>query len=157
MTLIIGLNLSDRIYLGADTRITFGNGSYKDDVLKISALGEWENTLHAPYGLKRKLLLSVAGNVNLASFLFGKISPAIRGKDLATDVRRLHARIESFLKPGTIIIIDGRTSNYRFLLNNLQRNWVAIENFKHDQYFLILDERPLGRLNREQIKFHYST
>ena len=62
-------------------------------------------------------------------------------------------KIESFLKPGTIIIIDGRTSNYRSFLNNLQRNWISIENFKHDQYFLILDEKPLGRLNREQQDF----
>ena len=64
-------------------------------------------------------------------------------------------KIENFLKPGTIIVIDGRTSNYRFLLQNLKRKWKKIENFKYDQYFLILDEKPLGRLNKEQIKFHF--
>ena len=56
-------------------------------------------------------------------------------------------KIENFLKPGTIIVIDGRTSNYRFLLQNLKRKW-KIENFKYDQYFLILDEKPLGRQQR---------
>jgi len=64
-------------------------------------------------------------------------------------------KIEYFLKPGTIIVVDGRTSNLRFLINNLQRKWSVIDDFKNDQYFLLLDEKPLGRLNKEQIKFYY--
>lgn len=92
-------------------------------------------------------LFNVKGSINGISTAHPDFMP------MSCDI----LKIESFLKPGTIIIIDGRTSNYRFLLNNLQRNWISIENFKHDQYFLILDEKPLGRLNREQIRFHYNT
>ena len=64
-------------------------------------------------------------------------------------------KIEYFLKPGTIIVIDGRTSNYRFLKNNLQRKWKSFDDYKHDQYFLILDEPPLGKLNAQQNKFYF--
>ena len=49
-------------------------------------------------------------------------------------------KIEYFLRPGTIIVIDGRTSNYRFLKNNLQRKWKSFDDYEHDQYFLILEE-----------------
>lgn len=91
-------------------------------------------------------LFNVRGSINGISTAHPDFMP------MSCDI----LKIESFLKPGTIIIIDGRTSNYRFLLNNLQRNWKSIENFKHDQYFLILNEKPLGRLNREQIRFHYN-
>ena len=65
-------------------------------------------------------------------------------------------KIEYFLRPGTIIVIDGRTSNYRFLKNNLQRKWKSFDDYKHDQYFLILDEAPLGNLNAEQNKFYFN-
>ena len=43
----------------------------------------------------------------------------------------------------------------RFLLQNLKGNGKKSKTFKYDQYFLILDEKPLGRLNKEQIKFHF--
>jgi len=65
-------------------------------------------------------------------------------------------KIEHFLKPGTIIVIDGRSSNYRFLMNNLQRKWKKFEDFKNEQYILILDEPPLGKLNAQQIKFYFN-
>jgi len=65
-------------------------------------------------------------------------------------------KIEHFLKPGTIIVIDGRSSNYRFLMNNLHRKWKKFEDFKNEQYILILDEPPLGKLNAQQIKFYFN-
>ena len=65
-------------------------------------------------------------------------------------------KIEYFLRPGTIIVIDGRTTNYRFLKNNLQRKWKSFDDFENDQYFLILDEPPLGKLNAKQKKFYFN-
>ena len=61
--------------------------------------------------------------------------------------------IEHFLLPGTLIVVDGRTANARFLRVNLQRNWKYsyVQNF--DQHFFELNEKPLGRLNRQQINF----
>lgn len=61
--------------------------------------------------------------------------------------------IEWFLLPGTLIIVDGRTTNARFLKNNLQRNWRYTENSNFDQHFLELIEPPVGALNKRQLLF----
>ncbi len=65
-------------------------------------------------------------------------------------------KIEYFFRPGTIIIIDGRASNYNFLKNNFQRKWKTFKDFKNEQFFLILDEPPLGKLNIKQNKFYFN-
>lgn len=62
-------------------------------------------------------------------------------------------KIEHFLLPGTLILMDGRTANARFLKANLQREW----RYEHDQegdvhYFEMIEE-PLGVYNRRQIEF----
>ena len=41
-------------------------------------------------------------------------------------------------------------------MNNLQRKWKKFEDFKNEQYILILDEPPLGKLNAQQIKFYFN-
>ena len=61
-------------------------------------------------------------------------------------------KFEHFLTPGTIIVIDGRTANARFLESNFQRNWKHIH--LEDQHYFYLDEKPLGEWNREQLKFY---
>ena len=61
--------------------------------------------------------------------------------------------IEHFLLPGTLIAIDGRTANARFLKSNFQRSW-RYKYFKSlDQHFFELDESPLGIWNNRQMKF----
>lgn len=62
-------------------------------------------------------------------------------------------KIEHFLLPGTLIVIDGRTANSRFLVSNLQRNWRHYHDENDGTHFLELRERPLGRWNAAQIKF----
>jgi hypothetical protein len=61
--------------------------------------------------------------------------------------------IEPLLLPGTLIVIDGRTANARFLLNNLQRNWKYTSLLKEDIHLLELAEQPFGKLNEKQIRF----
>jgi hypothetical protein len=61
--------------------------------------------------------------------------------------------IEHFLLPGTLIIVDGRTANARFLKTNLQRNWYYYHSKKYDQHFFELLENPLGIYNKKQIDF----
>ena len=60
---------------------------------------------------------------------------------------------EHFLIPGTIIIVDGRTANARFLKSNLQREWdyFHFENF--DQHIFLLTEKPLGQYNKNYLDF----
>ena len=60
---------------------------------------------------------------------------------------------EHFLTPGTLIVVDGRTANARFLKSNLQRNWIHNHSIVYDQHFFELREEPLGNLNKRQIEF----
>jgi hypothetical protein len=61
--------------------------------------------------------------------------------------------IEHFLLPGTLIVVDGRTANARFLKSNLQRDWTYYHSEAFDQHFFELTERPLGIYNKRQIDF----
>ena len=61
--------------------------------------------------------------------------------------------IEHFLAPGTLVVVDGRTANARFLKTNLQRDWIYLYSEKFDQHYFELAEQPLGIYNRKQIDF----
>ena len=60
---------------------------------------------------------------------------------------------EHFLLPGTLIVVDGRTANARFLKANLQRHWSYCHSEAYDQHFFELKETPLGIYNERQIQF----
>ena len=60
---------------------------------------------------------------------------------------------EHFLHPGTLIIVDGRTANARFLKCNLQRNWSYSYSEEWDQHFFELLEEPLGIYNKAMIDY----
>lgn len=62
-------------------------------------------------------------------------------------------KIEPFLKPGTFLLLDGRTLNALFLKNFFYRNW----NYKYfkdfDLHLFFLNGPFLGELNKKQLKF----
>jgi len=62
-------------------------------------------------------------------------------------------KIEYFLLPGTIVLIDGRGANAAFLKDNLKRNWTYKRNLENDQHIFFLNEKPLGKVNEDLIKF----
>lgn len=61
--------------------------------------------------------------------------------------------IEHFLLPGTLLVVDGRTANARFLKSNLQRDWEYDYVEEYDQHFFEMKEPPLGVYNKQQIEF----
>jgi hypothetical protein len=63
--------------------------------------------------------------------------------------------LEHFLLPGTLIVVDGRTANARFIKSNLQRNWEYKYFEEYDQHFFELSEEPLGKFNSRQIEFSF--
>lgn len=63
-------------------------------------------------------------------------------------------RIEHFLTPGTLIVVDGRAANARFIRTNLQRQWVYEYDENYDQHIFLLNESPLGKYNRRQLEFY---
>jgi len=60
---------------------------------------------------------------------------------------------EHFLTPGTLLVVDGRTANARFLAANLQRTWVHWHAVDEDQHFFELTEPPLGVYNARQVEY----
>jgi hypothetical protein len=62
-------------------------------------------------------------------------------------------RLEHFLLPGTLIVVDGRTANARFMKTNFQRNWAYFHDVGSDVHYFELIEPPLGRWNRRQVEF----
>ena len=81
----------------------------------------------------------------------------IRGLSLRSSDRLPMAAdiltIEHFLLPGTLIVVDGRTANARFLKSNFQRNWEHFHSVEHDAHYFELQETPLGKFNEKQINF----
>ena len=63
-------------------------------------------------------------------------------------------KIEYFLTPGTIIVVDGRSANAKFLKDNFKRNWKYFKDPNFDQYVFLLDDPVLGRWNRRQLDFY---
>ena len=61
--------------------------------------------------------------------------------------------MEPFLLPGTLIVVDGRTANARFLQNNFQRNWEYRHHAEADIHTFELIEAPLGKINQRQLEF----
>ena len=61
--------------------------------------------------------------------------------------------LEHFLLPGTLVVVDGRTANARFLKTNLQRGWSYYHDERSDQHYFELVEKPLGIYNKRQIDF----
>ena len=63
-------------------------------------------------------------------------------------------KIEHFLNPGTVILVDGRSANVNFMRLNFQRNW----KYKkiNDFHLLILDEKVFGHKNLNTINFYDS-
>ena len=55
--------------------------------------------------------------------------------------------LESTFLPGTLILVDGRTNNVRFLKNNLKRNYKFIWDRKCDRSTFELVEEKLGPFN----------
>lgn len=65
--------------------------------------------------------------------------------------------IEYYLLPGTLVVVDGRTSNARYLRNNFQREWEYTYISEYDQHFFELVEEPLGLHNRKQLEFNFNS
>ena len=62
-------------------------------------------------------------------------------------------RVEFFLEPGTLILVDGRTANVRFLKSYLRRNCAYLHDPIGDIHYVELQEEPLGPFNQLNLAF----
>lgn len=61
--------------------------------------------------------------------------------------------IEPCLMPGTLVLLDGRTLNARFLASHLYRNWDISRTPSTDVTAMELCEEPLGELNAKLMRY----
>lgn len=61
--------------------------------------------------------------------------------------------VEFFLEPGTLIMVDGRGANARFLQSYLKRKWVYFHDQDGDCHYFELQEEPFGALNSKRLAF----
>lgn len=80
-----------------------------------------------------------------------EVQGSIRGMSFQCDERTVMSAdilsLEPVLLPGTFILVDGRTNNVRFLLNNLKRNYEFKWDKEGDVSTLELKEERLGKYN----------
>jgi len=62
-------------------------------------------------------------------------------------------KIETLLLPRTMLLVDGRVSNSRFLEKNLYRNWEVAYNQNSDITVFELKEEAIGKKNKLKIKY----
>jgi hypothetical protein len=79
------------------------------------------------------------------------VQGSINGMSFQCDERTVMSGdlllMEPILLPGTLILVDGRTNNARFLRRNFQRNWNVVSDAKADVTTFELDEDRLGPYN----------
>jgi hypothetical protein len=86
----------------------------------------------------------VQGNINGLSFIDCPERTVMSGDLL---------KMESMFLPGTMILVDGRINNVRFLKNNLKRSYNFEYIEEEDISAFELSEQPLGKINRNQINY----
>ena len=63
-------------------------------------------------------------------------------------------KIEFYLMPGTIVLVDGRAGNVEFLKKNFKRKWTYKFVKDVDQHIFFLDEPSWGAKNLRLLKFY---
>ncbi len=63
-------------------------------------------------------------------------------------------KIEFYLIPGTILLVDGRKANVEFLIKNFKRKWKYKYLKEIDQHLFLLEEKPWGKKNLQLLKFY---
>tara|TARA_B100001540_G_scaffold284486_1_gene276844 strand:- start:23861 stop:24658 length:798 start_codon:yes stop_codon:yes gene_type:complete len=63
-------------------------------------------------------------------------------------------KIEFFLIPGTIVLVDGRAANVNFLRKNFKRKWKYKYYKKFDQHIFLLEDDSFGKINDDILNFY---
>ena len=86
----------------------------------------------------------VKGNINGISTIHKDMMPMV------SDI----LKFEYFYTPGTIIVIDGRAANVKFLKDHFKRKWKYINDYKNNAHIFYLVDPSLGKYNKLQLKFY---
>ena len=88
----------------------------------------------------------IKGNVNKLHVKHDDMMP------MSSDV----LKFEFYLRPGTIMVVDGRGANVEFLKAHFKRNWLSTYIKKLDMHLLYLDAKPIGPPSIKNLNFYKS-
>lgn len=130
MSFIVGMNLSDRVYLSADTRLTFESGDkkqYLDNVLKIKPLSQ-------------EIAVAVAGHIELAAFVVRRILESNLDR---TNIRKFRDDVPALIKklcdeylgknkfqPPVCFMFAGINRNQEKIVSNMDKYMEAVKGFQ---------------------------
>ena len=133
------LNLSNtNHFLYSEAHMTLYNGRISTEYKKLPVCSPDFIYLDGPDQFKIK------GNTNGINLYHNDMMP------IACDLLKM----EYLLTPGTIILVDGRATNARFLKDHFLRKWFYKYYEEYDQHIFYLDEKPLGKFNKDQLEFY---
>lgn len=91
MTMILGVNLTDQIYLAGDTRVTYLGSQviHEDNVIKLTGLKDSSDY---------RLAVAVAGDVELASFLTSRFVNDLKQGKIPLDIDHLEVSLREFFQ-----------------------------------------------------------
>jgi len=84
----------------------------------------------------------------------GKINNFHIGHDDLMPMSLDILKFEFYLRPGTIIVADGRGANVEFLRMYLKRKWLTIYLKKLDMHIFYLDAKPIGPPSIKILNFY---
>lgn len=145
MSLIVGLNLSDRVYLGADTRVTdHATGRYWDKLFKIAPL--YPSKVLSQMGFKDSIYVAIAGNINMARYFYLSIRNGLELGELPYDAR---------------LLFNALNDDW---CNRVQWSWNQVSNIDEASCHLIIagtsseNTKPLSRNTLDKLlKIHLDT
>lgn len=95
MTLILGVNLSDKIYLAADSLISRKVGNKYEPAGYCTKLISMSGKDHMPHS---SFSCMFSGNKSFADYLFRRMDQALDINELSTDINDLISKIDLFMK-----------------------------------------------------------
>ncbi|MFZ2484412.1 MAG: hypothetical protein WAX80_02610 [Minisyncoccia bacterium] len=172
MTLIMGLNLSDRLYIASDTRVTHARLKQDGTILSsipidnvLKGMPLWDKALGKHEDDGNFITLAVAGDVELATYMYEHLRKDLLLKNLSSDIRELYEQIESFLETklnewvidlkktypkGGCALLFGGTSWKRKKEVNREKLFKLVEVFKESrQNSLVWRPKVLKELENE--------
>jgi hypothetical protein len=125
-------------YCFSDVKMTYYNGRISTEYNKLPLCNPDFIYLDGPDQF------NIKGKINNISTAHKDMMP------MTCDI----LKIEYFLTPGTIIIIDGRAANAKFLKDHFKRKWIYKNDKKFDQHIFYLNDPVLGKYNKLQLDFY---
>ncbi len=134
MTFIVGINLSDRLLLASDTKITKKSGDRREIVGYCIKLQQFVDGEFIKENIARlnHIACMFAGNKEFIRFLSAKLSIAFEKKQLPIDINDLIKNIEKYLRE-IVPKYEGKNKRCRMIFAGTSSDPNVLKTFEFDR------------------------